>query len=146
VFTKHHTEDALSSADFQNQSSASVRRSTTRSGSTSVRGPVRSPHTSAGRPAAGSQRAYSLGTAAPWDRQTDRPRYSTMPRWAGRNNRAHLCTACMRYDLMMLISSRLRCNDVKLVKPCCASVYWLVRRRSIIDRTYIYSLSYLAIY
>jgi len=42
--------------------------SLTRGGSTSVRGRVRSPHVSGGRPAAGSQRAYSLG----WDRQTDR--------------------------------------------------------------------------
>ena len=41
--------------------------SSTRGGSTSVRGRVRSPHISGGRPAAGSQRAYSLG----WDRQTD---------------------------------------------------------------------------
>ena len=41
--------------------------SSTRGGSTSDRGRVRSPHISGGRPAAGSQRAYSLG----WDRQTD---------------------------------------------------------------------------
>jgi len=135
---------AVSSADFQNQSSASVRRSTTRGGSTS--GP-QSTHLC--RPAVAKLQAAGVPVAwaaAPWDRQTDRSRYSTMPRRAGRNNKAHLCTACMRYGLMMLISSRLRCNDVKLVKPCCASVYWLVRRRSIIDRTYIYSLSYLAIY
>ena len=37
--------------------------SSTGGGSTSVRGRVRSPHISGGRPAAGSQRAYSLG----WD-------------------------------------------------------------------------------
>ena len=42
--------------------------SSTRDGSTSVRGRVRSPHISGGRPAAGSQRANSLG----WDRHTDR--------------------------------------------------------------------------
>ena len=42
--------------------------SSTRGGSTFVRGRVRSPHISGGRPAAGSQRAYSLG----WDRETDR--------------------------------------------------------------------------
>ena len=41
--------------------------SLTRGGSASVRGRVRSLHISGGRPAAGSQRAYSLG----WDRQTD---------------------------------------------------------------------------
>ena len=41
--------------------------SSTRGGSTSVCGRVRSPHISGGRPAAGSQRAYSLN----WDRQTD---------------------------------------------------------------------------
>ena len=35
--------------------------SSTRGGSKSVRGRVRSPHISGGRPAAGSQRAYSLG-------------------------------------------------------------------------------------
>jgi len=45
-----------------------------RRGSTSVRGRVRSPHISGGRPAAGSQRAYSLG----WDRQTDGSRYRLM--------------------------------------------------------------------
>jgi len=47
--------------------------SSTRSGSTSVRGRVRSPHISGGRPAAGSQRAYILG----WDRQTDRQTYGS---------------------------------------------------------------------
>ena len=36
--------------------------SSTRGGSTSVRGRVRSPHISGGQPAAGSQRADSLGT------------------------------------------------------------------------------------
>jgi len=41
--------------------------SSTCGGSTSARGRVRSPHISGGRPAAGSQRAYSIG----WDRQTD---------------------------------------------------------------------------
>ena len=41
--------------------------SSTRGGSTSVCGRVRSPHISGGRPAAGSKRAYSLG----WDRQTN---------------------------------------------------------------------------
>jgi len=41
--------------------------SSTRGGSKSVRGRVRSSHSSGGRPAAGSQRGYSLG----WDRQTD---------------------------------------------------------------------------
>ena len=41
--------------------------SSTRGGSTSVRGRVRSPLISGGRPAAGSQRAYIIG----WDRQTD---------------------------------------------------------------------------
>jgi len=53
--------------------------SSTRSGSTSVRGRVRSPHISDGRPAAGSQRTYSLGSCVTqpacyslgWDRQTD---------------------------------------------------------------------------
>ena len=45
--------------------------SSTRGGSTSVRGRVRSLHVSGGRPAAGCQRAYSLG----WDRQTDVSRY-----------------------------------------------------------------------
>jgi len=49
--------------------------SSTRGGSTSVRGRVRSPHISGGRPAAGSQRAYSLG----WDKQADGSRYSKMP-------------------------------------------------------------------
>ena len=44
--------------------------SSTRGGSTSVRGRVRDPHISDGRPTAGSQRAYSLGWD--WDRQTDR--------------------------------------------------------------------------
>jgi len=38
--------------------------SSTRGGSTSVRGRVRSPHISGGRPAAGSQRANSLGSYA----------------------------------------------------------------------------------
>jgi len=54
--------------------------SSTRGGSTSVRGKVRSPHISGGRPAAGSQRAYSLSSCATqpacyglgWDRQMDR--------------------------------------------------------------------------
>ena len=59
--------------------------SSTLGGSTSVRGRVRSPHISGGRPAAGSQRADSLGTgwggscatqpacySLGWDRQTDR--------------------------------------------------------------------------
>jgi len=49
--------------------------SSTRGGSTSVRGRVRSPHISGDRPAAGSQRAYSLG----WDKQTDGSRYRLMP-------------------------------------------------------------------
>ena len=49
--------------------------SSTRGGSTSVRGRVRSPHISGCRPAAGSQRAYNLG----WDRQTNRQRYRLMP-------------------------------------------------------------------
>jgi len=48
--------------------------SSTRGGSTSVRGRVRSPHISGGRPVAGSQRAYSLG----WDQQTDGSRYRLM--------------------------------------------------------------------
>jgi len=47
----------------------------TRGGSTSVRGRVRSLHVSGGRPAAGSQRAYSLGS----DRQTDGSRYRFIP-------------------------------------------------------------------
>jgi len=38
--------------------------SSTRGGSTSVRGRVRSPHISGGRPAAGNQRADSLGSCA----------------------------------------------------------------------------------
>jgi len=42
--------------------------SSTRGGSASIRGRVLSPHISGGRPAAGSQRTYSLG----WDRRTDR--------------------------------------------------------------------------
>jgi len=42
--------------------------SSTRGGSTPVRGRLRGPHISGGRPAAGSQCAYSLR----WDRQTDR--------------------------------------------------------------------------
>jgi len=58
-----------------------------RGGSTSVRGRVRSPHVSGGRPAAGSHRADNLGSCATqpacyslgWDRQkegqTDRLRY-----------------------------------------------------------------------
>jgi len=53
--------------------------SSPRGGSTSVRGRVRSPHISGGRPAAGSQRAYSLG----WDRQTDGSRYRLMLHAAG---------------------------------------------------------------
>jgi len=61
--------------------------SSTRGGSTSVRGRVRSPHVSGGRPAAGSQRAYSLDSCATrpacysleWDRQTDGSRYRLMP-------------------------------------------------------------------
>ena len=53
--------------------------SSTRGGSTSVRGRVRSPHASGGRSAAGSQRGYSLG----WGRQTDGSRYRLMPTYAG---------------------------------------------------------------
>ena len=49
--------------------------SSTRGGSTSVSGRVRSPHISSGRPAARSQHAYSPG----WDRQTDRSRYCLIP-------------------------------------------------------------------
>ena len=49
--------------------------SSTRGGSTSVRGRVRSLHVSGGRPAAGSQRADSLG----WERQTDGSRYRLSP-------------------------------------------------------------------
>ena len=49
--------------------------SSTRGGSTSVRGRVRSPHISGDRPAAGSQRAYSLG----WDRRTDGSRNRLLP-------------------------------------------------------------------
>jgi len=53
--------------------------SSTRGGSTSVRGRVRSPHISSGRPTAGSQRANNLGSCSTqpvccilgWDRQTD---------------------------------------------------------------------------
>ena len=54
--------------------------SSTRGGSTSIRGRVRSPHTFGGRPAAGSQRADSIGSCATQpacyslgcDRQRDR--------------------------------------------------------------------------
>jgi len=49
--------------------------SSTRGGSTSIRGRVRSPHIFGGRPAAGSQRADSIGSCATQDatnRQTDR--------------------------------------------------------------------------
>ena len=61
--------------------------SLTRSGSTSVRGRVRSPHISGGRPVAGSQRADSLGSCAMqpacyslgWDRQTDGSQRCLMP-------------------------------------------------------------------
>ena len=49
--------------------------SSTRGGSTSVSGRVRSPHISSGRPAARSQHAYSPG----WDRQTDRSPYCLIP-------------------------------------------------------------------
>jgi len=49
--------------------------SSTRGGSTSVRGRVRSLHVSGCRPAAGSQRADSLG----WERQTDGSRYRLSP-------------------------------------------------------------------
>ena len=48
--------------------------SLTYGGSASVRRRFRSPHISGGRPAAGSQRAYSLG----WDRQTDGSWYRLM--------------------------------------------------------------------
>ena len=75
--------------------------SSTRCGYTSVRGRVCSPHISGGRPAAGSQRADSLGSCATqpaccslgWDRKTDRQmdgsRCRLMPplQW-GHNNRA----------------------------------------------------------
>ena len=57
--------------------------SSTRGGSTSVRGRVRSPHISGGRAAAGSQRAYNLG----WDRQTDGSRYRLMPLYGGGDNK-----------------------------------------------------------
>ena len=56
--------------------------SSTGGGSTSIRGRVRSPNISGGRPAAGSQRADRLGSCAThlgWDRQTDRSRYRLMP-------------------------------------------------------------------
>jgi len=53
--------------------------SSTRGGSTSIRGRVRSPHISGGRPAAGSQRAYSLG----WDRRTDGSRNRLLPPYDG---------------------------------------------------------------
>jgi len=70
--------------------------SSTRGGSTSVRGRVRSPHISGGRPAAGSQRADSLGSFATqqacysvgWDRQTDGQmdgsQYGLMPHYGSR--------------------------------------------------------------
>ena len=69
--------------------------SSTRGGSTSVRGRVRSPHICGVRPAAGSQRADSPGSCATqpasfslgWDRQTDGQtdvsRYRLMPPTAG---------------------------------------------------------------
>jgi len=56
--------------------------SSTGGGSTSIRGRVRSPNISGGRPAAGSQRADRLGSCAThlgWDRQTDGSRYRLMP-------------------------------------------------------------------
>jgi len=57
--------------------------SSTRGGSTSVRGPVRSPHVT-------KQQAASVPTAAaPWDRQTDGSRYRLMlPYGGGYKNRA----------------------------------------------------------
>ena len=70
--------------DYRNKLSSQGRRddmpptadgSSTRGGSTSVCGRVRSPHICGDRPAAGSQRAYSLD----WDRQTDGSRYQLMP-------------------------------------------------------------------
>jgi len=73
--------------------------SSTRGESTSVRGRVRSPHISGGRPAAGSQRADSLGSCATqqacyslgWDRQTDGQtdgsRYRLMSPRRGHNKR-----------------------------------------------------------
>jgi len=69
--------------------------SSTRGGSTSVRGRVRSPHISGGRPGAGSQRAdslrscatqpacYSLGWGRQTGGQTDGSRYRLMPPTAG---------------------------------------------------------------
>jgi len=53
--------------------------SSTRGGSKSVRGRVRSPHISGGWPAAGSLRAYSLGWDRRTDGQTDGSRYRLMP-------------------------------------------------------------------
>ena len=69
--------------------------SLTRGGSTSVSGRVCSPHISSGRPAAGSQRANSLGSCASqpacyslgcdrqMDRQTDGSQYRLMPPHGG---------------------------------------------------------------
>jgi len=56
-----------------------------------MRGRVRSPHISGGRPAAGSQHADSLDSCATqpacyslgWDRQTDGSRYRLMPPYGG---------------------------------------------------------------
>jgi len=60
--------------------------SSTRGGSTSFRGRVCSPHMPGGRPAAGSQRAYSLGWDRQTDGQTDGSRYRLMPPTAGGHN------------------------------------------------------------
>jgi len=84
--------------------------SSTRGGSKSVRGRVRSPHISGGRPAAGSQRADSLGSCATqpvccslgWIRQADGQtggspyRLVPPPRTAGAYN-VVTCSAECRY-------------------------------------------------
>ena len=97
--------------------------SSTRCGSTSVRGRVRSPHIIGGRPAAGSQCAHSLGSCASqpacyslcWDRQTDRQtdgsRYRSMPRPLRRRHNnlvmtGELCTAASLYRPCTVSDSR----------------------------------------
>jgi len=73
------THDKLSPRGRRDDMPPPADISSTRGGSTSVRGRVCSPHMSGGRPAAGSQRAYSLGWDRQTDGQTDGSRYRLMP-------------------------------------------------------------------
>jgi len=84
IYAMHAMPNKLSPRGQRGDMPPSAAGSSTRGGSTSVRGRVRSPHISGGRPAAGSQRAYSLG----WDRQTHGQRCRLMPPppTAGHNN------------------------------------------------------------